>query len=154
MVKFVAAVGRNMGSESDDPSVIRSIAISTEDLVAALESARRSGRDAVLRVTPPFSGRMRARLHVAGADQYDDPAPIHIDPATLVADSAPDYPTPAQTEDELRADPNVTYSRERHHDRHADAVAEWRASVGSHVVETTTIETPSGPQEIAVTLLG
>ncbi|MFD1585424.1 hypothetical protein ACFR9U_00395 [Halorientalis brevis] len=143
-----------MGTESDDPSVIRSIAISTEDLVAALESAQRSGRDAVLRVTPPFSGRMRARLHVEGDDQYDDPSPIHVDPTTLVAESAPDYPTPAQTEDEIRADPTETYSRERHHERHATAVGEWRANLGSHVVETTTIDTQSGSHEIEVTLLG
>ena len=143
-----------MGSESDDPSVIRSLAISTEDLVAALESTQRSGRDAVLRVTPPFSGRMRARLHVTGDDQYDDPAPVHVDPTTLIAASAPDYPTPAQTEDELRADPTETYSRERHHDRHAAAVDEWRASIGSHVVDTARLDTPSGPHEIDVTLLG
>ncbi|MFB6179637.1 MAG: hypothetical protein ABEI77_07940 [Halorientalis sp.] len=143
-----------MGSVSEDPSVIRSVAISTEDLVAALESAQRSGRDAVLRVTPPFSGRMRARLHVEGADDYDDPEPVHIDPATLVAASAPTYPTPAETEDALRADPAVEYTRDRHHERHTEAVADWRASIPDHVVATATIDTSAGHHEIEVTLLG
>ena len=143
-----------MGVESDDPTAIRSIAVSIEDLVTALESARRSGQDAVLRVTPPFSGRMRARLHVEGDDEYDDPPPIHVDPATLVADSAPPYPTPAETEDALRADPDVEYSRDRHHERHSDAVADWRAAVREHVVETTTIDTPSGAHRVDVSILG
>jgi len=143
-----------MAPQSEDPTVIRSVAISVEDLIAALESARRSGRDAVLRITPPFSGRMRARLHVEGTAQYDDPAPVHIDPSTLVADSAPDYPTPADTEDTLRADPDVSYSRDRHHERHTDAVAVWRADVREHVVDTTTIDTPSGTHHIEVTVLG
>ncbi|WP_136716170.1 hypothetical protein [Halorientalis salina] len=143
-----------MGSASDDPSVIRSIAISVEDLVAALESARRNDRNAVLRVTPPFSGRMRARIHVEGAEGYEEPEPIHIDPSSLVGDSAPDYPTPVQTEDRLRADPDAEYSPDRHHERHTDAVAEWRGSVREHVVETITIDTQAGTHEIAVTVLG
>lgn len=153
-VKFAGTAQLTMGQESDEPTDIQSVAISTEDLVAALESARQSDRDAVLRVTPPFSGRMRARLHIDGAERGDDPDSIHIDPVTLIADSAPAYPTPARTEDALRADPAVEYSRERHHERHTDAVAEWRETVRDHVVDSTTIETPSGPHEIAVSFLG
>lgn len=138
-----------------DPRAIRSIAVSAEDVVTALEAARRSGRDPVLRVTPPFSGRMRARLHGDGATTYDeDPAPIHVDPDDLVADTAPAYPTPAETEDELRADPAVEYSRERHRERHAAAVADWREAVTDHVVDAVTLETSAGPVEVSVAVLG
>lgn len=143
-----------MPPESDDPTVIRSIAVQAEDLVAALESGRRSGRDAVLRVTPPFSGRMRARLHAGETDVDIDPAPVHVDPDTLVGDDLPPYPDPADTEDELRADPAVEYTRDRHHERHADAVEEWRASVPDHAVDTVELETETGRHTVDVTLLG
>lgn len=142
--------------ESDDPTVVRSVAVAAEDIVAALESSRRSGRDAVLRLTPPFSGRMRARLHVeSGAEAYhEEPTPVHVDPEALVAASAPDYPTPAETGDELRADPDETYTHERHRERHAEAVEEWRSAVTDHVAERLTLPTADGPHEVAVTLLG
>ena len=140
---------------SSDPTVIRSIAVGAEDVVTALEADRRSGRNPVLRVTPPFSGRMRARMHRGGATDYEDePAPIHVDPADLVADSAPSYPIPAETEDALRDDPSVEYTRERHHERHAAAVADWREAVADHVVDTVTLDTLSGPHEVSVTVLG
>ncbi|AQL43731.1 hypothetical protein BV210_13910 [Halorientalis sp. IM1011] len=140
---------------SSDPTVIRSIAVDAEDVVTALEAGRRSGRDPVLRVTPPFSGRMRARIHRGGATDYDDePAPIHVDPDDLVADAAPSYPTPAETEDALRDDASVEYTRERHRERHAAAVADWREAVADHVVDTVTLETPTGPHEVGVTVLG
>lgn len=51
---------------SDDPGRIRSIAVHRDDVSTALEATLRSDREVVLRVTPPFSGRMRARLHNLG----------------------------------------------------------------------------------------
>lgn len=143
-----------MGAESDDPSVLRSIAVTADDLVAALAARRRTGRDTVLRVTPPFSGRMRARLHEATGEPTGDPAPIHVDPEALVDDAAPPHPSPADTEDELRADPDVEYTRERHRERHEEAVAAWREQVPEHVVDSVRLETPTGTRDVAVTLLG
>lgn len=140
---------------SDDPTIIRAIAVRAEDVASALAATHRSGNDAVLRVTPPFSGRMRARLHVEGAADYEDPPrPIHVPADALVTDTAPSHPTPADTEDELRADPEEMYSRERHHEYHADAVATWRESVSDHVVDTVTLPTPAGQHEVTVSLLG
>jgi len=140
---------------SDDPTVIRAIAITAEDVASALAATHRSGKDAVLRITPPFSGRMRARLHVEGSADYEgSPRPIHLPADTLVTDAAPSYPTPADTEDRLRADPEETYSRERHHEYHQAAVATWRESVGNHVVDTVTLPTPAGQHEVTVSLLG
>ena len=62
-------------------------------------------------------------------------------------------PTPDDTEDELRADPDLEYDPETHRRRHEDALAEWRSAVRGTVLERTTIETPAGPQEIEVAAL-
>lgn len=134
-----------------DPTDIKSIAISTTDLVSAVE-ATADGSETVLRVTPPFSGRMRARLHVVHEDTRS-PRPVHVDPEGLLAPEAPAYPRPADTEDELRADPGVTYTRERHREYHADAVAAWREAVRAAVSDRATIETPAGPTEVEIHLL-
>jgi len=61
-------------SESSDPTLVRSIAVTSGDVVAALELNRTSDDEATLRITPPFSARMRARLHVdrsGGAGRVD-----------------------------------------------------------------------------------
>lgn len=144
--------------ESEDPTVVRSVAVTAEDVVTALEASRRSDRNTVLRVTPPFSGRMRARLHeadaVSGQTGDADPAPIHIDPDSLVAADAPAYPDPSETEDELRSEPDVEYTRERHRERHAEAVATWRESLPESIVDSVTLQTAAGPHAVDVTVLG
>jgi len=137
-----------------DPTDIRSLAVTGEDLVAAVETNRTTAREAALRVTPPFGGRMRARLHVVQGEETTSPRPIHVDPETLLASDAPAYPRPADTEDELRADPDETYTRERHREYHADAVAAWREQVRAAVTERATIETPRGPTDVEIHVLG
>ncbi|WP_436909830.1 hypothetical protein [Halosimplex marinum] len=143
-----------MDRTSDDPRRIRTLAVSAEDVVAALEARIQRDRPVVLRATPPFSGRMRARLHVAAGEYDGTPRPLHVDPAALLDDAAPSYPRPAETEDALRADPDAEYTVERHHDRHETAVATWRETVVDHVRDTATVETPRGPHEVDVTVLG
>lgn len=139
---------------STDLTDIRALAIDMEDVVTAYE-ATRDGTPAVLRVTPPFSGRMRARIHITQTDREpaDTTKPLHIDPRTLIANTAPEYPTPEETEDRLRAS-DREYSIETHHAVHVDAVREWRKTVGSHIVESVAIETPDGPHTIDVKPLG
>jgi hypothetical protein len=134
---------------------IRSIAVHAEDVVAAVEANRTSGPQTVLRVTPPFSGRMRARLHVEQAEKYadTDPEPVHIPPARLVAD-APSYPTPDETEDRLRADPGTEYTVETHRERHTDAVAAWRDELADSIVESVELDGEQGPHRVAVAVLG
>jgi len=144
--------------ESTDPTVIRSIAVSVEDVVAAAELNRTTSRRAALRVTPPYSGRMRARLHVErppaeAHDSAPSPSPVHVAPDALLGD-VPSYPRPADTEDELRDDPTASYTVERHHERHAAAVEEWRATVADAICEQATIDTPAGPCEVSVVTLG
>ncbi len=137
----------------ENPSVVRSIAVTVDDVVAAYEANRQTDADAVLRVTPPFSGRMRARLHRIGPGGAPEPS-VYVRPAALLAPSAPDYPRPDDTGDELRADPEVEYTRERHRERHRAAVAAWADAAGDHLVERVALRTPDGRHEVAVTGLG
>jgi hypothetical protein len=128
-----------------DPTIIDSIAVTVDDVVTALETNRRTDRRIVLRVTPPFSARMRARLHrpEGGIDDA-----VHLDPEHLV-DDPPGYPHPDETRD-----PDEPYAPERHHERHTAAVREWRDAVGEAVVDTVGIPTPTGPHRVAVKPLG
>lgn len=80
-------------SSGSDPTAIHTLAVTTDDVLAALEASDRGRRDAVLRVTPPFSGRMRARLHVAGGEgEYGEERPLHLDPRAFVEESLPRFP--------------------------------------------------------------
>lgn len=145
---------RCMGSPASDPSAVRSIAVTVEDVVSALEMNQTSGKTAVLRITPPFSGRMRARLHVEGTATYTaDEEPVHLSPEQLVADP-PSYPRPAETEDALRSDPAEKYTVERHHERHTAAVADWRQTVADSIRDSADIETPRGRLSVSITQLG
>lgn len=139
---------------SDDPTDIVSIAVTVEDVVAALEATERGAKTVVLRVTPPFSGRMRARLHVVDATPdttSGGPDPVHITPTSLV-DDPPSYPEVDETEDLLRE--RDDYTRERHRRRHVDAVESWRTAVRSSITDRVTIPTEDGPHEIEVKTLG
>ena len=141
-------------SDPGDYRAIRSIAVHTEDVVTALEANQRADARAVLRVTPPFSGRMRARIHVEEDGGYDtDPEPIHIMPTRLVRDIPP-YPTPDDTEKRLREDSTADYSIDRHHERHTAAVREWRETVADSIVESVALEGAFGPHSVAVATLG
>lgn len=136
-----------------DPTTIRSLAVSLEDVVTALELSKTTSRRAALRVTPPFSGRMRARLHVV-TDADSETETIHVDPETLLEPDTPPYPTAADTEEQLRADPDVNYTVDRHHDHHVEALARWRRTVSDAIRTRIEIETPAGPHEVDVTTLG
>ena len=115
-----------------DPNAIHSVAVTVEDVVAALEANRSADRGAVLRITPPFAGRMRARLHVDGGEgRYDgESQPIHIDPERLV-DEPPAYPTADDTAEPTQDDP------ETHRRRHTDRVDEWRETVREQISDKT-----------------
>ncbi|PSP78612.1 hypothetical protein BRC81_07265 [Halobacteriales archaeon QS_1_68_20] len=171
-----------MAPESADPRSIRSIAVTASDVVAAFEANREGGPRTVLRVTPPFSGMMRARLHrlvddrgdaetedtdpghagtrdadpgdVGTGDERTGPEPVHVDPADLLSDAVPPYPHPDETEEALRADPEASYTPERHHERHQQAVEDWRERARANLADAVTVQTPDGPHEVEVTVLG
>lgn len=135
-----------MSEGSPDPTVLRSIAVTTADVVAALEARRRTGRRAVLRVTPPFSARMRARLHVEGreGDYGDGPAPIHLHPARLVGE-VPPHPDPGETAEP--PGPGAAGDRGR-----AESVEAWRGAVRDAVVDAVTL--PGTDHRVRVKPLG
>ncbi|MFC7133328.1 MULTISPECIES: hypothetical protein [Salinibaculum] len=143
-----------MSPAGSDPTAIRSIAVSVEDVVAAVETNRTSDREALLRVTPPFSGRMRARLHLKLHEDPSADEAVTIDPDRLLTDDAPDYPRPAETEDALRRDPDAAYTVERHRTRHEAAVADWRAALPESIRDRVTLPTAGGPHAVDVYVLG
>lgn len=133
-----------------DPTNVRSLAVTVDDVVTAVQ-AREEGRAAVLRATPPFHARMRARLHVDRDDADGDAnaGAIHLDPRNLLDEETPSFPTPAETEDRLRAS-DREYTPETHRELHREAVAEWRAAARDHVVDEVTLSTPDGPHTVAI----
>ena len=158
---------------SAGPDRLRSIAVHRDDVATALEATLRSDREVVLRVTPPFSGRMRARLHSVGpgsgpasesgseseptaeheggteSESTAEPSPLHVDPQSLVAD-APPYPEVDQTAAD-HPDTDVDTRRERH----TEAVEAWRTAVRGSVVDTVSIEAGDGESiDVDVTALG
>jgi hypothetical protein len=151
---LLAADNATVPVESPDPTVISTIVVTADDLTSALEMNRTSSEHAVLRMTPPFSGRMRARLHVELDDEYDQqPAPIHVEPQTLVTESLPTYPRPAETEDELRSDPDREYTVDQHHEYHASVVDQWRQQVPDAVKSRVTLTTIAGDTTVEISLL-
>jgi len=140
--------------DATDPRTIRSVAVRVDDVVTALEARIRSDRETVLRVTPPFSGRMRARLHVVG--RADSPGESEVDPVLLaparLVDGVPPYPTVDATEDALRE--RGEYSPSAHREAHADAVERWRATVRERIVDAVTLRVDRDRHEIEVKRLG
>ena len=138
---------------TDDPRAIRTVAVTVDDVVAALEANRSADRGAVLRITPPFSGRMRARIHVGGTGDYaTEPEPIHLAPERLVAD-VPEYPTADETEP-AASDSETTLDIEARRQRHTERVASWRETVRQRLADTVDIETPAGDHTVRVIALG
>lgn len=139
--------------DDGDYRTIRSLAVHTADVVAAVEANHTAGLRTVLRVTPPFNPRMRARIHVEHNGEYDaGPAPLHVEPQRFV--DAPPYPTPDATEARLREDPEVEYSVERHHERHTRAVEAWRVALTERIVDSVELDGDHGPHEVRVAALG
>jgi len=107
---------------ADDPRRIASMAVHRDDVANALEATLRSDRQVVLRITPPFSGRMRARIH--RVDEGSEPdGPIHV-PAAALVETVPAYP---EVDDTTAALPDADVETRR--ERHAKAVTAWRAAV-------------------------
>lgn len=144
-----------MSNSSGAVGVVRSVAVTAEDVAVAVEANRTPGPRTVIRITPPFSPLMRARLHVETEGEYGDgPRPIHVGPGTLLAADAPSYPTPAGTEDRLRADPAAEYTVERHRRRHVETMAAWRDSLADHLVDHVDLPASGDTHRVAVRVLG
>ncbi|WP_049971148.1 hypothetical protein [Haladaptatus cibarius] len=146
-----------MPGESDDPTAIRVVVVHADDVVTALEATER-GRETVLRITAPFAGRVRARLHVVQATEPADDGrggsgPIRIPPRKFVTAEVPPYPQVDDT-DPTATDATDEYDVEAHHERHTAAVSAWREGVREHIVEMVEIETVDGAHRVSVSVLG
>ena len=138
------------GDEADDPTAIRSLALSPADAADAYAYTQENPGEAVLRVTPPFHGRMRARIHVYHLDDTELTGAVHVAPAAVIADDVvADYPT---LETELEdVDPSET---DRVRKRHGEAVEAWQERAREAIVDEITLETDDGPHSIEIKRVG
>ncbi|MFA9416444.1 hypothetical protein [Natrinema sp. HArc-T2] len=135
----------------DDPTAIRSLALSPADAADAYVYSQENPGEAVLRATPPFHGRMRARIHVYHVDDTELTGAVHVSPADLIADDVvADYPDLESALPEAD-DPDVA---DELRERHAEAVDEWQEQARESIVDNVTLETPDGPHRVAVKSLG
>lgn len=135
-------------AEEGDPSTIRSIAVRPEDAVDAFAYSRENPGEAVLRITPPFHGRMRARIHVYRVDDTQMTGAVHISPADLIEDGVlAAYPR-------LEVEDGDGAEASRIRKRHADAVGAWQERARDAIVDAVAIETDDGPRRVAVKPLG
>ncbi|MDG5818503.1 hypothetical protein [Natronococcus sp. A-GB7] len=129
-----------------DPSAIRSIAVSRDDVVDAFVYGRENPGAAVLRMTPPFHGRMRARIHVYRADDTRVTGAVHVQPETLLEDeTVANYPILEDEREDVPSD-----ETERVRKRHAEAVDTWRERARTAIAETVALETPDGSTTVSV----
>ena len=154
-----------MPAESPDPRTVDVLVVHADDVVAAL-AATAQGRETVLRVTPPFRRRQRARIHVPeSADAEDhgdserdpssnaDATPLLVPAGAFVDADAPPFPRAPDTEPTPADSP--AYDVEEHFERHEDAVADWRERVPAHFRDGVAVDGPSGERcEFEVRYLG
>ena len=139
--------------DHDDPSAVGTIVVTAADVVAALEASYRTAtEETVLRVTPPFSARMRARIHVDRGVSDPEPTPILLPPERFVDADCPEPPKPDEVEDVIRADPVETYTIEGHRDRYRETLERWRETVLDHVNDE--VPVPATERNVTVGILG
>ncbi|GAB3676675.1 hypothetical protein [Halopiger thermotolerans] len=146
------------GADESDPTRIRSLAVSPEDAVNAYAYGQENPGEAVLRVTPPFHGRMRARIHVYRVDDTPVTGAVHVSPEDVIDDDVlAAYPHLEDEFADLATDSVEELDdadAERLRKRHAEAVEEWQERAETAVAETVTLETDDGPHRVEVKRLG
>lgn len=147
-----------MGDSDPDPdpdpgsspeiAAIRSIAVDAEAVADAFVYGRENPGIAVLRVTPPFHGRMRARIHVF----RDDPGPeaAYCRPEDLLpAEVVEAYPVGSGGDSEPGdADESVPRNA------HAGAIEDWRGRAERAIVDEATVERGDDRVRVEVRVLG
>ena len=134
----------------DDPTAIRSLAVSASDVVDAFVYSRENPGTAVLRATPPFHGRMRARLHVYHQDDARLTGAVHVPAAALLPDGVvAAYPTAEEVADEVDGEDPATIR-----DRRGQAIGEWREQATTELVEAVLLDADGGAHRVQVKRLG
>ncbi|KDE59441.1 hypothetical protein EL22_21940 [Halostagnicola sp. A56] len=120
-----------------DPSSIRSLAVATEDVVDAAIYTRENPGTAVLRVTPPFHGRMRARLHVFHDEGGRVSGAIHLEPDDLLAEAVlEDYPSFDALSFDDRSEDDPGEDPDRIRKRRERALETWRERAADAILDT------------------
>lgn len=138
---------------SHDVTVVRSIAVSPADVVDAYVYTRENPGQAVVRLTPPFHGRMRARLHAFHVDDSTETNAVHIDPATLLEPAALErYPTLERVTATLEtAEITDTAVVREHYD---SALERWRERARANIRQTATLASGDGQHRVRVVCIG
>ncbi len=118
-----------------DPSSIRSLAVAAEDVVDAAIYNRENPGTAVLRVTPPFHGRMRARLHVFHDETGRVSDAIHLEPTQLLeSEVLTAYPS---FDEQLEAE---TSDPDQFRERRERELERWRERASNAICESVVLE--------------
>ncbi|UTF55143.1 hypothetical protein [Natronosalvus rutilus] len=134
-----------------DPTIIRSLAVAAEDVVNAFVYTRENPGRAILRATPPFHGRMRARLHVYRVDDSPKTGAVHLEAAALLdAETVAAYPTLEDVEQRVGGEASAGTVREQR----ADALEAWAERARESIFESVAFETADGPHRVSVRTLG
>jgi len=129
---------------------IRSVAVTAEDVVDAFVYTQENPGEAVLRVTPPFHGRMRARLHVFQQDDALATGAHHIDPKLLLErEVVASYPTLADVAERVERDGGDTDAVSAHH---ATALEHWRDQALERLVDRIPLDAESDGGRHVVTV--
>ncbi|USZ71725.1 hypothetical protein [Natronosalvus halobius] len=140
-----------MPGDARDPTTIRSLAVAAEDVVNAFVYTRENPGRAVLRATPPFHGRMRARLHVYRVDDSPETGAVHVEAASLLdAETVAGYPTLEDIEQRVDGEASAETVREQR----ADALEVWADRARESIVESAAFETTDGSHRASVSTLG
>lgn len=131
-----------------DATVVETIVVKATELVTAVEASERD-RSTVLRVTAPFSPRMRARLHVRQNNDDSDPRQVLLTPQQLLAEDYPALPRSDETATTLRSG-SGEYSVDRHHDAHTEAVEAWRARLPEFASDRVEVPAFGGPVRLTI----
>lgn len=140
----------------DDPETIRSVAISPEDAADAYAYTQENPGEAVLRITPPFHGRMRARIHVYRRDDAELTGAVHISPADVIEDEVlaayPEFDATAGSEPSSESESAGQPAQRRK--RHAETVETWQERAREALVDTVSLETAGGSRQVELKPLG
>ena len=130
-----------------DPSRIRSLALSREDVIDAFAYNRENPATAVLRVTPPFHGRMRARLHVSNERSAETvwrdgaTGSIHIEPKSLLEQDVVDaYPVFEELYASMNKSEGNGGSVSEVHEHYERRLEEWRQVARNRVLDVVVLE--------------
>jgi hypothetical protein len=144
-------------TDDDAPAAqIETILVDADDIIEAMQRNRRDEnerRQHVLRISPPFDGRVEASLHVSEDGTYYppevDPKPIHLQPEAFVGYESgdgpqhqTDIPMPRYCESRriARDDFGEDVGDETVQEYHDEAMEMWEGRVRAALIDELTLK--------------